>query len=142
MNRLAKVGLLITLALVTSCSSKDPDRPTAADKTWSIWPGTITTAGSRQETAVSYVIKLQKRQEEGSFLFTPPGSEEQKIEMKDVEWDGSKLEYSWTNATGTELHCRLYKKSDTLLSGDCLDSAGDKAASMTMSPPAGRMDSI
>jgi hypothetical protein len=38
--RLARVPLLSAILLVVAaCSSKDPDRPTAADATWSTWPG-------------------------------------------------------------------------------------------------------
>ncbi|MEE8572308.1 MAG: hypothetical protein V3T20_03515 [Gemmatimonadota bacterium] len=62
-------------------------------------------------------------------------------EKIDIEWDGATLKYSWTDPQGTQLSCALVKQTDTLLSGACLDPEGGTIAQMTMSPPAGRLDS-
>ena len=133
--------LLAAVSLVAAaCSSKDPDRPTAADATWSIWPGTIEMGGDLGEQSISFVIRLQQNNEAGSFLYVPPGGAEQKHDMKSVDFNGSTLEYSWVTAEGKKLECRLEKRSSTLLSGDCLDPSGSKAAAMSIKPPPGRLD--
>jgi hypothetical protein len=60
--------------------------------------------------------------------------------MKKVDFNGSTLEYNWVTAEGTKLECRLEKRNSTLLSGDCLDPSGSKAAVMSIKPPPGRLD--
>jgi hypothetical protein len=132
--------LAVAALAATSCASKDPDRPTAADATWSTWPGTISTADGGGERPVSFVIRLQQNNEAESFLYTPPGGTEQKYEMDDMDYDGAMLEYRWETAEGTELECRLQKRSSTLLSGDCVDPSGQRAATMSVKPPPGRLD--
>jgi len=89
---------------------------------------------------VSFVIRLQQNNEAGSFLNTPPSSTEEKYEMDDIDYDGSTLSYDWVTAQGAKMDCRLQKRSSTLLSGDCLDSSGQRAATMSLKPPPGRLD--
>ena len=102
-----KVTLPLLAAAValtaTSCASKDPDRPTAADATWSIWPGTISMAGGMGEQPISFVIRLQQNNEAGSFLYSPPGGAEQKYEMNRVDYDGETLEYNWVTSEGSRI---------------------------------------
>lgn len=142
-SRLALVPLLsILLLVIAACSSKDPDRPTAADVTWSTWPGSYTASGSVAERPVTFVIKLQQNSGEGSIMYTPPGGAERRIPMKDIQWDGSVFEYSWSPSGTDPLDCRLYRKSDVLLTGDCMDRTRGKAGSMTMKPPPGRLNTI
>jgi hypothetical protein len=136
------VLLIVTLTAVAACSSKDPDRPTAADATWSTWPGTYTPSGSAVENPVTFVIKLQQNGGEGSVMYAPPGGTEQQVPLKKVDWDGSLLEYSWTPPGAEQLDSKLYKKSDVLLSGDCMDRAQAKAGTMSVKPPPGRLDRI
>lgn len=142
-SRLALTILLSSLLLVVAaCSSKDPDRPTAADATWSTWPGSYTASGSVAERPVSFVIKLQQNSGEGSILYAPPGGAERRIPMKNIQWDGSVFEYSWAPSGTDPLDCRLYRKSDVLLTGDCVDRTRGKAGRMTMKPPPGRLGTI
>jgi hypothetical protein len=134
--------LALTAAwLAVSCASKDPDRPTAADTTYSTWKGTITPTGG-ETIDISYVIRLQERREAGRILLPSPEADggEQQAEMTDIEWDGTTLGYSWTDPHGAKLSCELVKQTDTLLRGDCLDPDDRAAAQMTMSPPPGRLD--
>ena len=139
--RLTRSALIVAMmTTVASCASKDPDRPTAADATWSTWPGTISTADGGGERPVSFVIRLQQNNEAGSFLYTAPGGTEQKYEMDDMDYDGSTLTYNWVSAEGAKMDCRLQKRSSTLLSGDCVDPSGQRAATMSVKPPPGRLD--
>jgi hypothetical protein len=139
-NRVALPLLAAAASLsIAACASKDPDRPTAADATWSTWPGTIELAG-QAERPVSFVIRLQQNNEAGSFLYTAPGGTEQKYEMDDMDYDGATLEYNWETAEGAKMDCRLEKRSPTLLSGDCLDASGRRGATMSIKPPPGRLD--
>ena len=141
MRTRATIPLLAVAALAaTACASKDPDRPTAADATWSTWPGTISMVDGTGEQRITWVIRLQQNNEAGSFLYAPPGGAEQKYEMKKIKYDGSTMSYNWETGAGAKLDCRLQKRSSTLLSGDCLDSSGQRAATMSMNPPAGRLD--
>lgn len=93
---------------------------------------------------ISYLIRLQAQQGSGRIIF--PSFEEEgdeyQIDMEQMKWDGETLEYSWRDRKGTKLSCRLAKRSDTLLSGGCVDPKGGLMAEMTMSPPAGRLDRI
>ena len=84
---------------------------------------------------MSFVIRLQQNNEAGSFLYMPPGGTEQKYEMDDMDYDGSTLSCEWVTARGAKMDCRLQKWSSTLLSGDCLDSSGQRAATMSLKPP-------
>ncbi|KPK02631.1 MAG: hypothetical protein AMS20_11850 [Gemmatimonas sp. SG8_28] len=138
------IAALVTAALVVvaACSSKDPDRPTAADATWSTWPGSYTAIGTVAERPVTFVIRLQQNRSEGSISYTPPGGSERRVPMKNVNWDGTVLEYSWTPSGTDQLDCRLYRKSDVLLTGDCMDRTSGVAGSMTMKPPPGRLGTI
>ena len=141
--RFVKAALLsAALFVVAACSSKDPDRPTAADATWSTWPGSYTAAGSVAERPVTFVLKLQQNRGEGSIMYTPPGGSERRVPMKDVQWDGSSFEYSWAPSGTDRMVCRLHRKSDVLLTGDCVDRTGGKVGSMTMKPPPGRLDTL
>jgi hypothetical protein len=135
-------ALSAALLAAGACASKDPDRPTAADATWSTWPGSYTASGTVAERPVTFVIKLQQNRGEGSIMYTPAGGAERQVPMKNVKWDGSVLEYSWTPVGTEQLDCRLYRKSDVLLTGDCMDRTRGKAGSMTMKPPPGRLDTI
>jgi hypothetical protein len=140
-NRAALPLLAAAASLsIAACASKDPDRPTAADATWSTWPGTISLADGAGEQPVSWVIRLQQNNEAGSFLYAPPGGGEQKYEMRKMKYDGSTLSYSWETAEGAKMDCRLQKRSSTLLSGDCLDASGQRGATMSIKPPPGRLD--
>lgn len=141
--RFVRAALLpAALLVLAACSSKDPDRPTAADATWSTWPGSYTAAGTVTERPVTFVIRLQQNRSEGSISYTPPGGSERRVPMKNVNWDGTVFEYSWTPSGTDQLDCRLYRKSDTLLTGDCMDRKRGKAGGMTMKPPPGRLDTL
>jgi hypothetical protein len=97
-------------------------------------------AGGMGEQPISFVIRLQQNNEAGSFLYAPPGGGEQKYEMKKMKYDGSTLSYNWETDEGAKMDCRLQKRSSTLMSGDCLDASGQRAATMSMKPPPGRLD--
>jgi len=133
-----------------SCASASDPYAGAEDITFGTWHGTLTPAGA-QTIDISYVVKQEAARQSGWAIFgntghillpSSDGAEgEQRIEMTDLDWDGTTLEYSWTDPQGTDLNCKLVKQTDTLLSGDCLDPNGGTKAQMTMSPPAGKLGS-
>ena len=145
MNRLTIVWVFMAAWLAVSCASGS-SYAGAEDVTYGTWGGTITPTGA-ETVDISYVIKQQATRSGGGrhgAVFGNAGhillpSSEQ-LEMTDFEWDGTTLEYSWTDPQGTQLSCELVKQTDTLLSGDCLDPDGGTRAQMTMSPPAGKLD--
>jgi len=145
MNRLTIVWVLVAAWLTVSCASGDPHAG-GEDISYGTWRGTITPTGA-ETIDISYVIKREQKRQSGWALFGNtghillPSSEGGQVEMTEIEWDGTALEYSWTDPQGTQLSCELVKQTDTLLSGDCLDSDGGAKAQMTMSPPAGLLDS-
>ena len=149
MNRLTIVLAFMAAWLAVSCASGGSHAGTE-DITYGSWGGTITPTGA-ETIDISYLIKQEGERQAGFAVFGNtahillPSSEdagaERQIEMTDIEWDGTTLEYTWTDPQGTQLGCELVKQTDTLLSGDCLDPKGDTRAQMTMSPPAGRLDS-
>lgn len=154
MHRLFIVYVFMTVWLVVSCSASDPYTGTE-DVTYGTWRGTLTPTGA-ETIDISYVIKQQATRTTGENVawtatfgnagqILLPSSEaeggEQQIEMVDLDWDGTTLEYSWTDPQGTKLSCALVIETDTRLSGDCVDSDGGTRAQMTMSPPAGKVDS-
>lgn len=146
MNRLAIVGVFMAAGLAASCASTDPNTAEKSSSvTYATWGGTITPTGA-ETSDISYVIRmLQADCSSGRWRSNCSNSGqillgEHQIDMADFGWDETTLEYSWTDPQGTQLSCKLVTQADTL-SGDCLDSTGATRAQMTMSPPAGRLDS-
>ena len=86
------------------------------------------------------MIRLQQNNEAGSLLYATPGAAEKKYEMDEMDYDGATLEYRWEMADGTEPGCRLQKRSSILMSGDCVDSSGQRVATTSIKPPPGRLD--
>jgi hypothetical protein len=148
-NRLTIAWTFVAAGLAVSCASGSGTYAGAEDITYGSWGGTIAATGGAT-IDISYVIKQEGERQSGFAVFGNTGSillpssedggDERQAEMTDIEWDGTTLEYSWTDLRGTQLRCGLVKQTDTLLSGDCLDPSGAVIAQMTMSPPAGRLD--
>jgi hypothetical protein len=148
-NRVTIAWTFVAAGLAVGCASGGAYSGTE-DITYGSWGGTITPTGA-ETVDISYVIKQQGERQSGWAVFGNTGhillpsaaaeGGERQVEMTDIEWDGTTLEYSWTDLQGTRLRCSLAKQTDTLLSGDCLDPDGGTIAQMTLSPPAGRLDS-
>lgn len=126
-------------ALALGCaSSPDPDRPTAADSTTGVWPGTISHDDHSMD--ISYAVRLQRGRSTAQVVLPAHGEHEQmQIPMRNLTWDGTNLGYEFTTPDGQDLNCQLVKQSDTLMSGNCWGADGQRAMDMTMSPPPGQM---
>jgi hypothetical protein len=148
LNRLNIVGVLMVAWMAAGCSSSGAYAG-SEDITYGSWSGTFTPTGA-ETIDISYLVKREAARQSGWAAFGNTGQillpasgdagGDQKVEMTGMEWDGTALHYSWTDPQGTQLSCELAKKTDTLLSGDCVDSSGGTMAQMTMSPPAGLLD--
>lgn len=144
MNRLTIVWAFMAAWLAVGCATTDPNY-SGSGVTFATWAGTMTPIGA-ETVNISYVIRMQQADcSSGRWRSTCSDSGqillgEQQVQMTDFKWDGTTLGYSWTDAQGTQLSCELVQQTETLLSGDCLDSSGGTRTQMTMSPPAGRLD--